>query len=142
MFKKIAFLSLILINTCSAFQLKNYQETVEAINHGKSVEFILDWDQCKLNVPNLKTGVTTTVSPDHINVFKNGSLEFWDNRYIHSLKIMPQLGPTYHAHTFTFSENNELHVVDNLLDPVTYKEKAPAIEATCQIGVGFKVFVK
>lgn len=61
-------------------------------------------------------------------------------RYTHSISAIPQVGAANQAYVYTFTKNNELHAIDYFLDPVTYKEKMPALEATCKLGEGFKVF--
>lgn len=140
MIKKMVLLSFLAINTCSATQLMSYQETVDALNDGKSIKFVVDWDLCKINVPDVKPNFSSSYSPDNVNIDKNGFIQSWGMRYTHKIGALPQVGSVYQAYVYTFTKNNELHAVDYFLDPVTYKEKMPRLEATCQLGTGFKVF--
>lgn len=138
--KKIALFSLFLINTCCAGQLMNYQDTVDALNNGKQIKFVIDWDRCKINIPNIQPNFSSSYSPENININKNGYLQSQGMTYTHEIAMIPHLGPVNQAYVYTFTKNNELHVINRFLDPVTYIEKAAAIEATCQLGEGFKVF--
>lgn len=72
MIRKIVLLSFLAINTCSAAQLTSYQETVDALNDGKSIKFVIDWDLCKINVPDVKPNFSSSYSPDNVNIDKNG----------------------------------------------------------------------
>lgn len=140
MFKKVMILSLLALNTCYAGSLTSYQDTVNSLNNGKSIKFVIDWDQCKINIPNVKPNFSSSYSPDNVNISKQGYIQASGVSYAHEIGMIPNLVSVNQAFVYTFAKNNELHVTNRFLDPVTYAEKFPAIEATCQLGVGFKVF--
>jgi hypothetical protein len=137
--KKLALFSLLLINTCYADQLTSYQHAVDALSNGKHLTYFVDWDLCKLNVP-IKPNFLSSFSPDGINIDKSGFIQSKGVRYSHEIKLLPQLGPTNQAYVYTFTKDNELHVINRFLDPITFAEKMKPLEATCKLGEGFKVF--
>jgi hypothetical protein len=138
--KKLALFSLIFINTCYADQLTSYQDTVNALNNGKRITFVVDWDLCKTSVPDVKPNFSSSYSPDVVTLDKSGFLQSSGVRYTFKLAKLPQLGQVNQAYVYNFTNENELHVINRFIDPVTYTEKMPAVEATCKLGEGFKVF--
>lgn len=138
--KKNLLLALLLTNICWAGQLTSYEDTVDALNRGKRIKFVVDWDLCKINVPDVKPNFSSSYSPESVNIDKSGFLQSTGMRYTHEITKIPQLGPVNQAYVYTFSKNNELHVINRFLDPVTYAEKMVPVEATCQLGKGFKIF--
>lgn len=138
--KKIALFSLLFINTCYADQLTSYQDTVDALNNGKHITYFVDWDLCKSNIPIAKPNFLSSYSPESINIDKSGFIQSTGVRYSHEIKLIPHLGPVNQAFVYTFTKDNELHVINRFLDPVTFAEKMKPIEATCKLGEGFKIF--
>lgn len=138
--KKIALLSLFLINTSYAVELTSYQDAVDALNNGKRITYVVDWDRCKISIPDVKPNFSSNYSPSAFNIAKNGVIQSRDMTYSHDIKGLPQLGPVNQAYDYRFTKNNELHVINRFLDPVTYAEKMPPVEVTCQLGEGFKVY--
>src|SRR5690349_7646407 len=118
--KKIIFFFLLLINNCHADQLTSYQDTVNALKNGKHITYFIDWDLCKLNVPYVKPNFLSSYSPESVNIDKNGFLQSTGMRYSHEIKMIPQLGPVTQAFVYTFTQDNELRVINRFLDPVTY----------------------
>lgn len=137
--KKVLFV-LLATNICWAGQLTSYDDTVDALNSGKRIKFVVDWDLCKSNIPDVKPNFSSSYSPEIVNIDKSGFLQSTGVRYTHEVKMIPQLGSVNQAYVYTFSKNNELHVINRFLDPVTYTEKMMPVEVTCQLGNGFKVF--
>lgn len=138
--KRIALLSLILINTCHAVNLSGYQDTIDALNNGKRITFVVDWDRCKISVADVKPNLSSSYSPESVNIYKDQFLQARGVTYAHQVKSIPQLGPVNQAYVYQFTKNNELHVINHFIDPVTYVEKMAPVEATCQLGEGFKVY--
>lgn len=133
-------LALLLTTNCFAGQLSSYEEAVEALKEGKRIKYLIDWDLCQSNFPDVKPNFLSSYRPDNINIDKKGFLLSSGVTYTHEMKMMPGFGPVNQAFVYTFSNNNELHVINRFIDPVTFVEKMMAIEVTCQLGKGFKVF--
>jgi|GEM_PF-4130091 len=138
--KKTVLLSLLLVNTVYAAELTSYQEAVDAVNNGKHLTYVMDWDRCQTNVPDVKPNLSSSYSPASVNIYKDSYIGARGVSYSHEVKVLPQLGSVNQAYEYRFDKNNVLHVINHFLDPVTYKAKMPAMEATCQLGDGFKVY--
>jgi hypothetical protein len=138
--KKTLLLLPFLLNTAYATQLFNYQDTIDAVQNGKKITYVVDWDKCKLNVPDVTPNLATSYSPDHVIIDKSGFMGSRGMKYSHIVSQAPKLGPVNQAFVYKFTKDNELHVTNRFLDPVTFNEKMPAIEAVCQLNDGFKVF--
>jgi hypothetical protein len=139
--KKIIISVMFLFNTCCyAEPLINYLKTVDALNNGKHITFVINWEFCKTNIPDIKPNFSSSYTPENVNIDKSGFIQSSGVKYAHEIKIAPMLGPVNHAYVYTFNKFEELHVINRFLDPITYAEKMPAFEATCQLGNGFKVF--
>ena len=121
--------------------MRNYLQTIDALNKGKHITFVIDWDFCKTNMPEMMPSFSTSYQPENVNMNKSGFIQSSGVKYAHEIKIVPNnLGPVNQAYVYTFTKYEELHVINRFLDPITYAEKIPAFEATCQLGNGFKVF--
>ena len=143
MYKRLAILSLLALNTCYAKELTSYQEAVDALANGQPIRYFLDWDACKVTNPNGTGNVANFSSfyqPENVNVHKEGYLVSQGTAYTHLIRKFPELGATNQYYVYVFTKTGTLHVMNRFLDPVTFAEKAKPIEADCQLGVGFKVF--
>lgn len=138
--KKTMLLLPFLVNASFAAQLFNYQDTVDAVLNGKKLTYVVDWDKCKLNVPDVVPNLATSYSPDHTIIDKSGFMGSRGMKYSHEVTLVPNLGPIHQAFVYKFTKDNELQVVNRFLDPVTFAEKMPAVRAVCQLNDGFKVF--
>lgn len=138
--KKIALLSLILINSAQAVQLTNYSEIVDAVHDGKGIKYVVDWDLCKISIPDIKPEFTSSWHPDHVIISKKGALQSRGVTYSHTISQAPQIGPVNQSYVYTLTSNNELKVINRFLDPVTNAEKFPPVEATCQLGESVRIF--
>ncbi|TAL59034.1 MAG: hypothetical protein EPN84_11975 [Legionella sp.] len=137
---KYVLFALLLAANGFAGQLSSYDQAVDALKEGKRIKYLIDWDLCYSNFPDVKPNFLSSYRPDNINIDKSGFLQSSGVRYTHEIKMIPGLGPVNQAYVYTFSKNNELHVINRFIDPVTFEEKMTAIEVTCELGKGFKVF--
>ena len=64
--KKTLLLLPFLANLCHATQLLNYQDTVDAVQNGKKITYVVDWDKCQLNIPDLTPNFASSYTPDHV----------------------------------------------------------------------------
>lgn len=138
--KKALLISLLLTNSVFAAELTSYQEAVDALNQGKHLTYVMDWDLCTISVEDVTPHLASSFSPTTANIYKDKYIQARGVSYSHEIKALPLLGPVNQAYEYFFTKNNTLRVINRFLDPVTYKEKMPAIEASCQLGTGFKVF--
>ena len=143
MFKRIAFVSLLAINTCYADQLTNYKDAIDALNNGKRLTFVVDWDTCKITNPNgtdTKANFSSSYTSDAYLISKLGFVYVRGVTVGHPIAAMPQLGIVTQSFAYTLKGDGSLHAINRFLDPVTYAEKIKPIEADCQLGDGFKLF--
>lgn len=142
MFKKMALLSLSLFitNIAVAAQLSSYQDVVDAINDGKTVKVVADWDACQVNVPDVKPNFISSYTFENPNIEKAGFVQSWGTRFTYEIKSIPQLGSVKQSYVYTINQDGSLAVINRFLDPVTYAEKMPPVKAICQLNVGYKVF--
>lgn len=138
--KIVILLSWMCINTTYAVELLSYQQTENALNDGKRITYVIHWDDCQLNIPNIKPNFSSHYSPSNVNFSKSGIIQSRGMVYSHQIESLPQLGSVNQAFDYQFDKSGELHVVNRFLDPVTYSEKMMPLEITCQLGKGFKVF--
>ena len=138
--KKMILLALLSTSTVFAQELSSYQEAVDANMAGKKITYVVDWDKCKTNYPDITPNFISRYTPNHINIDKSGFIVSHGFAYTHSIRLAPELGPVNQAYIYLVNKNNELHITDRFLDPITWAEKVPAAEVVCQLGTGFKVF--
>ena len=138
MLKKVALLSLFVVNVSVAAQLSSYQEVVDAINDGKSIKVVADWDACVVSEPNVKPNFISSYTFENPNIDKSGFIESWGTRFTYEVKRVP-VGSVKQFYVYTINQDGSMKVVDRFLDPVTYKQKLE-LSAICQLNVGYKVF--
>jgi len=139
MLKKIALFFLIFIPSAFAKQIMSYQEAVDALNEGRQLRYVIDWDLCEINIPG-KPNFSSSYSPENVNITKSGIIQSRGLIFSHTISAFPNLRNVKQAYEYNFTKDNELIAVDYFLDAVTYEEKMYALKATCQLGTGFKVF--
>lgn len=138
--KKSAMLALFLLNSAHAAQLTSYADIVDAVNNGQGIRYVVDWDLCKISVPDVSPDCSVSYTPDHVVISKKGALASRGMIYSHYIRQLPDLGPVNLSYVYTLTNNNELKIIDRFLDPVTFVEKIPPVEATCLLGKAVKVF--
>ncbi|KTD03187.1 VirK protein [Legionella geestiana] len=138
--KKPLLLMLFLAGASHAEQLFDYQQAVAAVKSGKKITYVVDWNKCTLNLPNITPDIISSYSPDHVIMDKQGFMGSRGTKYTHEISKAPELGPVHQSFVYTFTKEGELQVVNRFLDPITYAEKMPAIRAVCRLHDGFEVF--
>ncbi|CAM2903452.1 hypothetical protein [Legionella worsleiensis] len=127
-------------STAQAEQLKNYDSIVAAVHNGLGIRYVVDWDLCKTSVPEIPAEFSSSYTPDNVIISKKGVLASRGMAYTHEIHQMPGLGPVNQAYVYMLHSNDVLKVINRFLDPVTNTEKMKAVEATCILGEGAKVF--
>lgn len=140
--KKFALVSLLLFSNAHAIQLNDYAEVVDAVHNGMSIKYVVDWDLCKISIPDVKPDFSSSYSPDNVIISKKGILASRGMTYSHEISQAPFLGPVNQSYVYMLTSANELKVVNRFLDPVTYAEKMPAVHAKCQLGEAVKIFAQ
>ncbi|KTD52982.1 hypothetical protein [Legionella quateirensis] len=137
--KLIAFCMFIMVNAQAA-QLANYDQIVEAVHNGFGIRYVVDWDLCTTSLPEVPPEFSSSYTPDNVIISKKGMLASRGMTYTHEIRQAPWLGPVNQAYVYMLDNNNVLRVINRFLDPVTNIEKMKAVEATCVLGEGVKVF--
>lgn len=140
--KKLVLASLLFIGNAHAIQLTDYADVVDAVHNGMSIKYVVDWDLCKTSVPDIKPDFSSSYSPDNVIISKKGMLASRGMTYSHEISQAPQLGPVNQSFVYMLTANNELKVINRFLDPVTYAEKMPAVQASCRLGEAVKIFAQ
>ncbi|RUR19198.1 hypothetical protein ELY21_04735 [Legionella sp. km535] len=137
--KSIAFCMFVALNVQAA-PLASYEQIVEAVHNGLGIRYVVDWDLCKTSVPEIPPEFSSSYTPDNVIISKKGMLASRGMTYTHEIRQAPGLGPVNQAYVYMLDNNNVLKVINRFLDPVTNIEKMKAVEATCVLGEGVKVF--
>lgn len=138
--KQAFVLSLFIMANAQAAQLDSYQQIVDAVHSGQSIRYVVDWDLCTVSMPDVTPGFSSSYTPDHVVISKQGVLSSRGVTYTHRLHLAPELGPVNQAYVYSLNDKGVLNVINYFLDPITYAEKMKAIEASCILGQAVKVF--
>ncbi len=144
--KKLILLSgLFLTTTAFAGELHNYNDIVSAISSGTSLHFVTDFTQC---TPTKKSAAAATVittmstgafTPNEIGV----TSEHIATALTHFTLNDPMFPgkPVNEFVRYTITPDNNMNVILNVLDPVTYASLLnPPIVLNCKIDVATKIY--
>lgn len=132
------------LNTGFTAKLNGYQDALTSIKNGKLLTFVVHSPDCdnkseKRDSASVGVLISGIWQPAGIlavgDIIRARGITYSDN-----LISAPKLGPVKQAYTYDLDKNNQLTIVNKFLDPVTYKEKSPAITLVCQLGTGFEVY--
>jgi hypothetical protein len=123
-----------------ANELMSYEQAENAIKAGHRITYVVDWEKCESNYPEVKLDNIASWTPSGIVVKKGVAISARGMTYSHVITSEPSLGPVNQAYDYIFYKDKGLEIINRFLDPKTYAEVIPAAKLNCKFGEAFRVF--
>lgn len=140
--KSLMFISfLCLFNACYADKVTSYKDALKALKEGKLLTYVIYIDHCTVAAGNKEAASVPkyfVYRPDGFTI-NDSMIRSRGTVFTTSSSSIP-ITNVLQAFTYDFDISNQLTINNSFLDPLTYTDKIPPLQATCQLGKGFDVF--